>query len=83
VSQINLCLQNHCKAEILQRIEDSVVDLSAAEKTLIDPVCACPLPSRFFPPARMIEIEECGLATHEKIDAKKRRWIITESGVQR
>lgn len=32
--------------------------------------------------ARMIEIEECGLAAHEKIDAKKRRWIITEPGVQ-
>jgi hypothetical protein len=32
--------------------------------------------------ARMIEIEENGLAQHENIDVKKKRWIITESGKQ-
>ena len=32
--------------------------------------------------SRMIEIELNGLARHENIDAKKRRWIITEFGKQ-
>ena len=32
--------------------------------------------------ARMKEIEYNGLATHEKIDPKKKRWIITEFGEQ-
>lgn len=32
--------------------------------------------------ARMLEIELSGLASHENIDAKKRRWIITEFGQQ-
>lgn len=30
--------------------------------------------------ARMKEIEYNGLATHENIDAKKKRWLITEFG---
>jgi hypothetical protein len=30
--------------------------------------------------ARMMEIEYDGLAKHEKIDPKKKRWVITESG---
>jgi len=32
--------------------------------------------------ARMIEIEDCGLAKHEKMDIKKKRWIISEFGKQ-
>ena len=32
--------------------------------------------------ARMIEIEFNGLSRHENIDAKKRRWIVTEFGKQ-
>jgi len=30
--------------------------------------------------ARMIEIEDNGLARHENIDLKKRRWVVTEFG---
>ena len=30
--------------------------------------------------ARMIEIEDRGLARHEKMEAKKKRWVITEFG---
>jgi hypothetical protein len=32
--------------------------------------------------ARMIEIEENGLAEHEKIDVKKKRWTLTQFGKQ-
>lgn len=32
--------------------------------------------------ARMIEIEDNGLAKHENMDAKKKRWVITEFGKQ-
>ena len=32
--------------------------------------------------ARMIEIEYTGLAMHEKINTKKKRWVITDLGRQ-
>jgi hypothetical protein len=32
--------------------------------------------------ARMIEIEDNGLARHENIDLNKKRWIVTEFGKQ-